>query len=289
MRLLPVPLYYSFDTKLALEMSSNASKVTHHVKVSLESCKYFAGLILGALNGASKEELLSPYYCPIENYWKDNKTDDEFLDSVMKGDYKKKSEDEVFNKGSVVHSLEAALWGFYNTDNFKDGVLKIVNLGDDSDSVGAIYGQLAGVFYGFKGIPENWRKQLALAPLIEMYSKELYETTLIYKEGSKPKQSKHFETCTKILLYLEDGYRKIMRRTDPCPQRYKSMEEFDKDIEIFKEGISQFMETEEKDFAIEMWNEFEKRLEKQNRPELKNYLNMKNISGGLFKGVILKK
>lgn len=285
MRLVPVPLYFSFDAKLAMEMSATSSKVTHHVKVSLESCSYFAGLIVGALNGATKEELLSPYYSPVENYWKDHKSEDEFLDSVMKGDYKTKTEDQVENKGAVVASLEAALWAFYTTDNYKDGVLKVVNLGDDADTVGAIYGQIAGVYYGIKGIPEKWVQEVAMAPLLTLYATEIYESTLIYKEGKKPKQTKHFENCTKILLYLEEGYRKIMRRTDPCPTRYKTMDEFDKDIEKLKEGLSQFLDSEEKDFALGMWKEFEKRLERQNRVELKNFLSLKNASSNLFGGL----
>jgi ADP-ribosylglycohydrolase len=66
----------------------------------------------------------------------------------------------------VVKSLEAALWAFYNSDNFKNGCLKAVNLGEDADTTGAIYGQIAGSYYGESGIPAKWLRKLAKFELI---------------------------------------------------------------------------------------------------------------------------
>jgi ADP-ribosyl-[dinitrogen reductase] hydrolase len=62
--------------------------------------------------------------------------------------------------------LEAALWAFHGTDTFEDGALAAVNLGDDADTTGAIYGQLAGASYGVEGIPQRWRRRIALAERI---------------------------------------------------------------------------------------------------------------------------
>jgi len=71
--------------------------------------------------------------------------------------------------------LEAALWAFYLTDNFKEGLLLVVNLGNDSDTTGAIYGQLAGAFYGISSIPKRWSNQLVQREFIENTAIELYE------------------------------------------------------------------------------------------------------------------
>ncbi len=60
----------------------------------------------------------------------------------------------------MIHSLEAALWAFCNSDSFEEGALMAVNLGNDADTTGAIYGQLAGAYYGVEGIPERWREKL---------------------------------------------------------------------------------------------------------------------------------
>lgn len=66
------------------------------------------------------------------------------------------TEDEIRSSGYVVDTLEAALWCALTTDNYKDCVLKAVNLGEDTDTIGAIAGGLAGVMYGFDAIPAEW-------------------------------------------------------------------------------------------------------------------------------------
>ena len=66
--------------------------------------------------------------------------------------------EQVNNSSWAVSTLDAALWAFNTTDNFADGLIAAVNLGGDSDSIGAVYGQLAGAFYGFDAIPDRWVK-----------------------------------------------------------------------------------------------------------------------------------
>lgn len=67
----------------------------------------------------------------------------------------------------MVAALEAALWAFHGSASFREGALLAVNLGDDADTTGAIYGQLAGAFYGAGSIPPEWLAKLAERPLIE--------------------------------------------------------------------------------------------------------------------------
>jgi ADP-ribosyl-[dinitrogen reductase] hydrolase len=77
--------------------------------------------------------------------------------------------------GYVVESLEAAIWCFLTSSSFEEAVLKAVNLGDDSDTTGAITGQIAGAYYGYEGIPQRWRDRLYAEPLIRTYADQLYE------------------------------------------------------------------------------------------------------------------
>lgn len=63
---------------------------------------------------------------------------------------------EIESSGYVVDSLEAALWCFLTTNNYKDCILKAVNLGGDTDTIAAIAGGLAGLYYGYDNIPEEW-------------------------------------------------------------------------------------------------------------------------------------
>ncbi|MCF8079861.1 MAG: ADP-ribosylglycohydrolase family protein [Desulfobacterales bacterium] len=73
----------------------------------------------------------------------------------------------------MVDSLEAALWAFHRSDSFKEGALLAVNLGNDADTTGAVYGQIAGTYYGIEGIQINWIEKLALGSKIEEYADRL--------------------------------------------------------------------------------------------------------------------
>ena len=76
---------------------------------------------------------------------------------------------------SAADALEAALWAFHTTATFEDGVLAAVNLGDDADTTGAIYGQLAGAHYGVDAIPASWRERLVLREEIVLYADALHD------------------------------------------------------------------------------------------------------------------
>jgi ADP-ribosylglycohydrolase len=74
----------------------------------------------------------------------------------------------------VVLALEAALWAFFHSTDFRSGCLLAANLGDDADTTAAIYGQVAGAFYGVESIPADWREKLALREVIEGLAVKLY-------------------------------------------------------------------------------------------------------------------
>lgn len=81
---------------------------------------------------------------------------------------------QIKGSGYVVESLEAALWAFYHSDTFEEGALLAVNLGDDADTTGAVYGQLAGAYYGVGQIPAKWRNIIWERELIENFATEIY-------------------------------------------------------------------------------------------------------------------
>ena len=89
------------------------------------------------------------------------------------GSFKHRNPPEIRGTGYVVQSLEAALWAFHHSADFPHGALRAVNLGDDADTTGAVYGQLAGAHYGVKGIPGAWLDVLHGRPMIEGYADRL--------------------------------------------------------------------------------------------------------------------
>ncbi len=176
MRLAPVPLFFARDPVDAINKSADSSRTTHGATEAVDACRYLGALIVGAVTGASKEELLASMYTPITGYWKQHPLT-QSIAKIAAGSFKNRQPPLIRGTGYVVNSLEAALWAFYTTNDFRSGCLAAVNLGDDADTTGAVYGQLAGAFYGAIAIPENWRNQLAMRETIEMLADRLHSSS----------------------------------------------------------------------------------------------------------------
>ncbi|AJY75624.1 ADP-ribosylglycohydrolase family protein [Paenibacillus beijingensis] len=170
MRLAPVPLYFFEDLAEAAKWSGISSRTTHAAKECVDACRLFGVMIAAAAKGMDKEELLHPE--TFDFLWTQEPLAPKIGD-IYKGSYKRLHPPHIQGSGYVVKSLEAALWAFYHGNSFKEGVLLAVNLGDDADTTGAVYGQLAGAFYGLDGIPKHWADQLAMKELILDYSSKL--------------------------------------------------------------------------------------------------------------------
>ncbi len=173
MRLAPIPLFYAGNPREAIEQAAESSRTTHAAQTAVDACRYLAALMVGALHGASKENLLAFRYSPVPGYWQQHPLGAE-IDEIAAGSFKQHQPPEIRGLGYVVKSLEAALWAFYHSTSFREGCLLAVNLGDDADTTGAVYGQLAGAFYGEQGIPQSWRMRLAQRPLIESLADRLF-------------------------------------------------------------------------------------------------------------------
>ena len=105
--------------------------------------------------------------------------------AVADGSFAEKDPPEICGSGYVVKSLEAALWAFAKSESFADGALLAVNLGDDADTTGAIYGQIAGAFYGIGGIPEAWVQKLAMRGLIMQMAEDVARDGLRANTGTR--------------------------------------------------------------------------------------------------------
>jgi ADP-ribosyl-[dinitrogen reductase] hydrolase len=169
MRLAPIPLAFARDPQDAIAKTALGSRTTHGAREAVDACRYFAGLLLGALAGRSKSELLSPCFSPIPDLWTQSSLTPKIA-AIAAGSFATKKPSAIKGSGYVVDCLEAALWAFHRSDSFRDGALLAVNLGDDADTTGAVYGQLAGAYYGAQGIPEAWRAKLANRELIEQFA-----------------------------------------------------------------------------------------------------------------------
>ena len=174
MRLAPVPMHFAGEPTEAIVRSSDSSRTTHGAREAVDACRYFGGLLVGALRGVDKATLLSAGYCPKEGHWNEEPLAKKIAE-IADGSFKDKSDGDVRGGGYVVETLEAVLWAFYNTVDFEEGALLVVNLGDDADTTGAIYGQIAGAYYGFAAIPSGWRRRIAMSTEITQMADDLYK------------------------------------------------------------------------------------------------------------------
>jgi len=173
MRLAPVVLYFAGDPELAIRRAADSSRTTHGAAAAVDGCCYLAALLLGALYGEPRERLLQPHYTPVPGLWERQPLVPE-IDEVAAGSFGQKEPPLIRGTGYVVESLEAALWAFSRSHSFREGCLLAANLGDDADTTAAVYGQLAGAYYGASAIPAGWLEKLALREKIEALAEELW-------------------------------------------------------------------------------------------------------------------
>ena len=185
MRLAPIPIYYNSSTveefSTLVYASDLSSTTTHASELCRQSCIAFSVLLNRAINGSIEMDGIEPdmhknkikllKFPPA--VW-DGMVSNNLVLDIMNGLYQNKTRDEISSSGYVIDSLEAALWAFWNTDNFRDAILLAANLGDDADTVAAITGQIAGAFYGLEGIPTEWVDKITKKDEIIKLAEDLF-------------------------------------------------------------------------------------------------------------------
>ena len=203
MRLAPVPLFYHHRPDLAVEYAGRSAQLTHDNEKAIDACRYYAALIVAALHGLNKDQILhEDFYSTHRDWFGEIPLSDEIL-SVAKGSFKRINgyDDGIRGKGYVVQALEAALWAFWSDENsFEKGALSAVNLGDDTDTTAAIYGQLAGAYYGYERIPKEWIKTLYAHDFILSIGQWLH-----FQGQSDHKVNSHQSRSTEKVVYKKQS------------------------------------------------------------------------------------
>ena len=139
-----------------------------------EACALYASLVAAVLRAADARAPMEKRDL-LERVMAWEYEDAELRAVFADGTFVAKHEDAVSSSGYVLHTLEAALWVFFGTASFEDGAIRVVNLGDDADTVGAVYGGLAGAWYGQDDTEGNtfwtervrgWNRDLARKDII---------------------------------------------------------------------------------------------------------------------------
>jgi ADP-ribosyl-[dinitrogen reductase] hydrolase len=180
MRILPlVILLKDLPIEKRFDLVNEVSSITHSHIRSVISCFYYLEFALQLMEGKDKFDIydnlkisISDFLHATEIYSK------EFIhfDRLLNGNIHELNEDAIQSSGYVIHTLEASIWCLLTSETYEGAVLKAVNLGEDTDTTGAVTGGLGGLLYGFESIPKIWvasiHKQFKINKLIHRYKKQ---------------------------------------------------------------------------------------------------------------------
>ena len=165
MRILPVAFWFAGRrTADAIEAAHRFSALTHRHARSQLGCAIFCLIAQRLLGGVDAASAIDKAWHDASAHYGTAPFASELLAYsriVPAGNLQKLKVREIRASGYVVDALEASLWCLLNSKSFDEAVLRAVNLGDDTDTTGAITGALAGIRYGLEAIPEDWRAKLA--------------------------------------------------------------------------------------------------------------------------------
>lgn len=205
MRILPLIFYLQSEFGLnfkdnkegeIFDIIHNISSLTHRHKRSHIACGIYIFIASKLLTGKDKEIAVdSGVHDALEYYKKQEEYQIElsYFNRIGSKDFKNVLAHDIKSSGYVIDTLEAAIWCLLNTDDYKSCVLEAVNLGDDTDTVAAVAGGLAGILYGYKSIPNDWLEAIVKREYIEELCGNL-NTSLT---------TKSVEKLVKYIPYLE--------------------------------------------------------------------------------------
>jgi len=177
MRIAPL-LFVIYDKPVGerFRLTKQVSSITHaHIR-SVFACFYYLEYALLLYQGVDRMEAYEILQKKMPDYIEELGIDPvkiSVFDRLLKGNIHEVAEEKIESTGYVLHTLEASLWCFLTTNTYKEAVLKAVNLGSDTDTTAAVTGGLAGLYYGFENIPQNWISQLARVEDIEDLSRRI--------------------------------------------------------------------------------------------------------------------
>lgn len=168
MRVLPVVLYLNSTNKSLTEkinIMSKVSSMTHGNNECVSSCIYYMCFIVHLLKTNNILESFKLASKDLYNNYNVNVCGQ--LHRIINSEFWNLSIEEIKTTGYVIDTLEASLWCLYHSESYKEAVLKAVNLGGDTDTIAAITGSIAGIYYGYDSIPKTWINSLMKKELID--------------------------------------------------------------------------------------------------------------------------
>ena len=165
MRILPLVMYIKdLDIDQRYEWTKKVSSLTHaHVR-SVMACFYYLEFAKKIVEGKDKFQAYTELQSEMITHFEKREINPQEIQKfsrLLTKDISTVNEKYIQSRGYVIYTLEAAVWCILTTSNYKEAVLKAVNLGEDTDTTAAVAGGLAGLIYGIESIPKEWLEVIA--------------------------------------------------------------------------------------------------------------------------------
>jgi ADP-ribosylglycohydrolase len=177
MRISPLLFYiYRMPINKRFEIVKKVSSITHGHIFSIISCFYYLEFMVELLENKDIFSIYNNLKINISNILNEQLIEQkevEKFDRLLKNNIYEYNEKEIKSGGYVIDTLEASIWCLLTTNNYREAVLKAVNLGSDTDTTGCVTGGIAGLYYGYRNIPEKWVNKIKRKDDIENLAERL--------------------------------------------------------------------------------------------------------------------
>jgi ADP-ribosyl-[dinitrogen reductase] hydrolase len=181
MRILPLAYYVeNLPVDKQFEITHEVSAITHAHPRSKMACGIYVQIAVELLRGKDPGKAYENAKITVREYYSRSPFSEELkhFSRVLDSDISELPEEEIHSSGYVVDTLEASIWCLLNNTSYRETALAAVNLGEDTDTTGAVAGGLAGIYYGFESIPSEWVDTIArkddIIALASRLSKKIY-------------------------------------------------------------------------------------------------------------------
>lgn len=223
MRILPICLFDydrmkdgKCDIDKAIKDVHEVGSLTHNHLRSNMCCGFYFFMVKAILDGKKNKsndtlsDLLQKGIDDAKDYYSGddaNLTEMKTLERIMNlKEFAKVKEEAIKSSGYVIDTVEAAVWCLITTENYKECMLKAVNLGDDTDTVAAIAGGLAGLFYGYEAIPEEWLEVIPMKDEIDDLCVDLGDEKFRFGLDPKPYRDTIYNFTREKFSWASDEY-----------------------------------------------------------------------------------
>lgn len=174
-----VPYAFIEDISKSIKQMILDNSITHKNALCNLCCMYYVKMLRALFEGKEKTEATADAASYLRFGWRITGAEDDHVEwkekfsKLLHPQFSTLPQTEINSSGYVLHTLEASVWCFLTTEDYKESVLKAVNLGGDTDTIAALTGALSGLYYGVDTIPKKWKSRIANKDVIEQILRKI--------------------------------------------------------------------------------------------------------------------